>query len=162
MFLVHGILLIAFAIGLTRDLWSSLVKLGSIVLILVGTASLAAGIFPLDPTHPSAFTNMAHGLFILPGSFAAIVAPFLVARRMRSDSRWQERYYYYTLITGGLLVALFLLPIILLVTDSAPTWFSERQQLVGRAHHAILNLWVLVIAYYMFQLARSGESPPER
>lgn len=162
MFLSHGVLLIAFAVGLARDLWGTLMKPGAVALLLVGTASLAAGVFPLDPARPAAVTNTAHGLFILPGSVAAIVAPFLVARRMRSDDRWQSGYYYATVLMGGLLLALFLGPVFLLATNSEPSWFSERQQLVGRAHHATLNLWVFVLALHMFRLARTGQSPPER
>lgn len=162
MFILHGILLIMFGVGLARDLWKSLVRLGPIVLLLVGTASLGAGIFPLNPAHPAAVTNIAHGLFILPGTFAAIVAPFLVARRIRFDNRWQGYYYYFTLIAGGLLAALLLLPVLLLMTNSTPAWFSEIEQLVGRAHHAILNIWVFAIALKLFRLANSGRSPPER
>lgn len=161
-FILHGILLMMFAVGLGRDLWGSLTKLSPVVLILVGTASLAAGVFPLNPAHPAAATNLAHGLFILPGTFAAIVAPFLVARRMRSDSRWQESYYYSTLLVGGSLAVLLFLPIVLLGTNSAPIWFGEIEQLVGRAHHAILNLWVFATAFHVFRLASNGRSPPER
>lgn len=161
-FILHGILLMMFAVGLGRDLWGSITKLGPVVLILVGTASLAAGVFPLNPAHPAAATNLAHGLFILPGTFAAIVAPFLVARRMRSDSRWQGSYYYSTLLVGGSLAVLLFLPIVLLGTNSAPIWFGEIEQLVGRAHHAILNLWVFATAFHVFRLASNGRSPPER
>lgn len=162
MFILHGILLIVFAVGLARDLWGSLMKLGPIVLLLVGTASLAAGVFPLNPADPAASTNIAHGLFILPGTFAAIVAPFLVARRMRFDSRWRGVYYYFSLIVGGILATILLLPIVFLVTNSTPTWFSEIEQLMGRAHHAILNLWVVVLAVHLFRLASIGHSPVKR
>lgn len=162
MFVLHGLLLVAFATGLARDLWGSLAKLGPIVLLLVGTASLAAGIFPLNPADPTASTNIAHGLFILPGTFAAIAAPFLVARRMRFDSRWRDSYYYSTLIAGGLLATILLLPIVFLATNSTPAWFSEIEQLMGRAHHAILNLWVFAVAFRLFRLASIGRSPAKR
>lgn len=162
MFILHGLLLIIFAIGLARDLWGSLTKLGPIVLLLVGTASLAAGVFPLNPADPAASTNIAHGLFILPGTFAAIVAPFLVARRMRFDSRWREFYYYSSLIVGAALATILLLPVVFLVTNSTPVWFSEIEQLMGRAHHAILNLWVVALAVHLFRLASLGQSPAKR
>lgn len=160
-FVLHGVLLIAFAVGLSRDLWNSVTKLGPITLLLIGTSSLAAGVFSLDAAHPEAFTNVAHGLFTLPGNLASVAAPFLVARRMRSDGRWQG-YNGYSLITGGLLVVLYLLPLLAISTNSAPDWFLENTALAGRAYHAILSLWVFIIALHMFRLAIASESPRER
>lgn len=160
-FVIHGVLLIAFALGLSRDLWGSYAKLGPISLILIGTSSLAAGIFPLDTAHPEAFTNLAHGLFTLPGNLASVAAPFLVARRMRHDVRWQG-YDSYSLVTGVLLVVLYLLPLLAIITNTAPAWFLENTALAGRAYHGILSLWVVVIALQLYRLTATNESVRER
>lgn len=80
---------------------------------------------------------------------------------MRADGRWQG-YDSYSLVTGGLLVVLYLLPLLAIVTNSAPDWFLENTAVAGRAYHAVLSLWVFVVALRLFRLTTARESPRER
>lgn len=111
-FVLFGLLLIVFAVGLHRDIvggkWA---KAGPLLLITAGIALVLCG-FKTDPhlaNGPQTIQGWIHGLafFLLVGSI--IPAFFVMWRRLQKDSRWRG-YDWYTLISGVLALFAFFLP----------------------------------------------------
>ena len=111
-FVIFGLLLIAFAVGLHREIvggrWA---KAGPLLLITAGIALVLCG-FKTDPhlaNGPQTIQGWIHGLafFLLVGSI--IPSFFVMWLRLRKDSRWRG-FDWYTLISGVLALFAFFLP----------------------------------------------------
>lgn len=111
-FVLFGLLLIAFAIGLHREIragkWA---WIGPALLMVAGVALVLCG-FKTDPhlaNGPQTIPGWIHTLafFLLLGSL--IPSFFFFWRRLRKDPRWPG-YDWYALISGVLALITFLLP----------------------------------------------------
>ena len=111
-FVLFGLLLIAFAVGLDREIvagkWA---KAGPTLLIVAGIALVLCG-FKTDPhlaNGPQTISGWIHtlGFFLLLGSL--LPAIFVLWRRLRQDTRWRG-YDSYSLVTGVLALATVFLP----------------------------------------------------
>jgi hypothetical protein len=103
-FVLFGLLLIAFAVGLDREIvagkWA---KLGPTLLSVAGIALVFCG-FKTDPhlaSGPQTIAGWMHtlGFFLLLGSLLPTF--FVIGRRLRKDARWRG-YDGYSLVTGVL------------------------------------------------------------
>jgi len=111
-FVIFGLLLILFAIGLHREInaarWAIV---GPALLILAGTALVLCG-FKTDPhlaNGPQTISGWIHALafFLLIGSL--MPSFFFMWRRLQNDPRWQG-YDWYALVSGILALITFFIP----------------------------------------------------
>ena len=101
-FVVTGLLITAFAVGLFRNIkggrWPGI---GSTLLGIFGVAEATGGFFPCDPSCPIAaqsLSQLAHNVDAVVAFVALAFAPLLVSRGLNHDSYWQG-YRPYSLIT---------------------------------------------------------------
>ncbi len=147
-FVVTGLLLIAFVVGLTRGISQgkgsgldlALLLVFPVVLVLVGT------IFPLP--------NPVHAPLSIAGFIVMIIAIFVVSRGLRTDSQWQG-YASYSLATGVVLVGLLLVIIATGQGVLAP-YFGVLQRLFV----APIFLWIEVLAIRLFVLSSRPDQNP--
>jgi Protein of unknown function (DUF998) len=112
-FVLFGLALIAFAVGLHRGVGRAGrgSSVGPALLILAGVAMVLAG-FKTDPdlsAGPRTWHGLVHGLAYLLFVFSLPPAFFFLWWRLRRDPLWRG-YGVYTMITGVLYVLLFLRP----------------------------------------------------
>ncbi len=151
-FIVVGLLIVAFAVGL-RQLFSAgrASKFGPRLVALVGLGLVASGIFPTDPSNypvkgdaTLTAAGAIHNFAFLVIMAAIIAACFVFGRRFREEPTWQG-YGRYSVITGivvpGLLVAF-------IVSGSDQTFVGLTQ----RALVAVFFLWIEVIALRALRL----------
>lgn len=134
-FLVSGLLLVAFALGLHRGM-AGRSRAGPVLLILSGVAMMLLA-FETDPiirTGPRTLHGWIHDLaFVL--LVASLAPSFLFLwRRMRRDPLWRD-YGRYTLITGLLATPLFLLP--------GPTYYLSLVLILAWLEALAIRLWAI-------------------
>jgi hypothetical membrane protein len=142
-FLLVGLLMLAFAVGLRlRFPAGKASTFGPPLIALFGLGLVVSGIFATDPPQGGATSMTTSGAihdfaFLL--ILAAIVgACFVFARRFRREATWRG-YGLYSTITG--LLVLGLLAAFILQGDGAPVAGLLQRILV-----AVFFLWVEVIA----------------
>jgi len=137
-FVVFGLLVIAFAYGLHKGIGDGKgSKIGPILVAMFGGfPGLGSAIFPLpSPLHlPVGAT----------GFFTIMIAPLMISRRLKQDSRWQG-YRLYSLATGVTAVILFLV----LLTGQGGPWSGALQ----RIFLAPLFIWIEVMAIHLLRLS---------
>ena len=109
-FVLFGVLLIFFALGLHRGV-SGGSKIGPALLAAAGFAMVLAG-FETDPDisdGPQTWHGLIHGLAYLLFVFSLLPVFFVLWRRLKRDPHWRG-YDLFTLITGILYVVLFFVP----------------------------------------------------
>ncbi|MFX0094234.1 MAG: DUF998 domain-containing protein, partial [Candidatus Hodarchaeota archaeon] len=143
-FIISGILLVAFSIGLYlgiregKDPWA---WIGPVLISMFGIGRIGSGIFPCDPDCLGhTFTGMMHLNVIFIGILGIILAPFFIWRTLEEDEQWQG-YQTFSLIIGIIgLLALF--------TDSFLNVLLNKI-LIGltqRMFYGIYQVWILVLA----------------
>jgi hypothetical protein len=142
-FVLFGLTLIAFAVGLHRGVahGGRGSRIGPALLILAGVAMVLAG-FKTDPDlsgGPQTWHGVIHGLAYFLFMFSLLPALFFLWWRLRRDPRWRG-YALYTLITGVLYVFLFFRP--------EPVAFY--------LFLALILVWIEVMAIQLRISARSG------
>ncbi|HEX2182785.1 MAG TPA: DUF998 domain-containing protein [Rubrobacteraceae bacterium] len=142
-FVLFGLTLIAFAVGLHRGVahGGRGSRIGPALLILAGVAMVLAG-FKTDPDlsgGPQTWHGVIHGLAYFLFMFSLLPALFFLWWRLRRDPRWRG-YVLYTLITGVLYVFLFFRP--------EPVAFY--------LFLALILVWIEVMAIQLRISARSG------
>ncbi len=147
-FIVNGLLILGFAIGVRQTLrvgkgatW------GPILLAVVGGGLIVAGIFVTDPAlgYPPgpAFLTTVHGaIHFFIGAFSFFgglpACCFVLARRWASDAQWKG-WTTYSIVTGVLMVASFVAFVIVGVLDG-PAGLIERITIsIGLA-------WIVLLA----------------
>jgi hypothetical protein len=153
-FLVVGVLMLAFAIGLRlRFPTGKASTFGPLLIALFGLGLVASGIFTTDPPQASAtegtIFGAMHNLAVLVLLAAIIAACFVFARRFRQDSKWRG-YSLYSVITGvlvpGLLVAF-------IVQEPGAPYVGLFQRVLV----AVFFLWVEVVTLRaLWSTARAG------
>lgn len=136
-FVVFGLLVIAFAYGLHKGIGDGEgSKVGPILVAIFGGLRIGSAIFPLpSPFHlPVAAT----------GFITIMIAPLIISRRLKQDSRWQG-YRLYSLATGVTAVILFLV----LLTGQGGPWYGALQ----RIFLAPLFIWIEVMAIRLLRLS---------
>lgn len=155
-FVVFGLLLMAFAVGLhlsLRKAWPWVI--GSALLAWNGVELVIAGIFPLREDaaghifDPLGVHSVNGTIFFL---CIGIVLGVL-SRPLARDERWRDRSAY-TQVSGVVVFVLVLLNGLL--AESAP---APLHPWVGLIQRAILAVWfpcLMVLAHRLWHLARTG------
>jgi hypothetical protein len=135
-------------------------RAGPIVLGLIG-GMFIAGAFPMDPIGTPRAQRSWHGCLHASAGFliyAWPVACFILVRRFREDARWKP-------LTGCTLAAGALGTVLAVVLSFRLRLFFTRPELfhhgtapwsgvIQRAHHVALLGWQLVMAVWLYHLAR--------
>src|SRR5205809_6126198 len=153
-FVVTGLLIIAFAVGLFRNIhggrWPGI---GSTLLGIFGVAEATGGFFPCDPGGPIAaqsLTQLAHNVDAVIAFVAIALAPLLVSLGLNRDDHWQG-YRSYSLVTGLLATGLFF------VFSAASLGYLGYVGLFQRLFLALPFLWIEVVATRLLRI--SGHDP---
>jgi hypothetical membrane protein len=157
-FVVTGLLIVAFATGLFKNLhgggWA---QTGSILLAVFGTGEVAGGFFPCDPGCPIAAQSLsqrAHNMDAVIAFVAIALAPFIVSLGLNSDDRWRH-YRSYSLFTGVLSIGLFL------VFSATSLGYLGYVGLFQRLFLAVPFLWIEIVAMKLFRIS-GRDLPPLR
>ena len=152
-FVVAGVLITAFAVGLHRGIEAGRgSRAGPGLIAVFGLfATAGAGLTPLDP-EPMALINFVHLALVMAGFLGLAAGMSLLSVRMATDPDWQ-RYARITLLGSvGLLVlflgwflALFLVP---LEAGEAPNGALQRPFVVWAL------LWIELTAIKLFRLSQ--------
>lgn len=159
-FLICGVLMLCFALGLRRvfrtgrgSLW------GPLLLGIFGLSLLIAGFFVTDPSlgyYPpgtSSSTHTLHGTIHganAPLAFGSLtIAIFVLTRRFASDRQWRG-WALYSLVTGILFLGCFIAGLAVAVLDqngvlpNSPAGLLERIAIIiGWGWIALLAIWLL-------------------
>lgn len=167
-FLVCGLLVLAFVVGLRR-VWhgSRGATWGPILLGVFGLSLIAAGIFVTGPalgyppgaSLPSqeSWHSTLHGLAGL-GAFGSLAAAcFVLARRFRGDPQWRG-WALYSVVTGVVVVLSFVGSNAAAVLDMTGTWPGAPTGLVQRI--GIIAGWSWV-SFFALRLLRATPEPAD-
>jgi len=133
---VSGLLFIAFAYGLHKGIGDGKgSKVGPILVAISGGFRIGVAVFPLP--------SPLHMPIAVAGFITIMIAPLVISRRLKQDSRWQG-YRLYSLATGVTAVILFLA---LLAGQGGP-WYGALQ----RIFLAPLFIWIEVMAIHLLRL----------
>ena len=155
-FVVTGLLIIAFAIGLYRAVGTGKAgKIGSALIVLVGVGAAGPGLFPEDmipvPPEPT-FSDSMHNMFSLLAFLAVIIAVIILSRSLPRDDVWQ-RYRPYSLITGIGAFALLVLAGLSGPEEGGVSALEPWTGLLQRLFVGVWLLWIEVMAIKLFRLA---------
>jgi hypothetical membrane protein len=149
-FVVTGLLIIAFGMGLFKNIYGGRwTQIGSILLGIFGAAEVAGGFFPCDPGCPLAaqsLSQLAHNADAAVAFVAIAFAPFLVSVGLKHDDRWQS-YRFYSLATGIIAMGLFL------VFSATSLGNLGYVGLFQRLFLAVPFLWIEVVALRLLRIS---------
>lgn len=145
-FLLLGILLIAFALGLYRNLNKEKgTMIGSALIVVTGVSLVAVAFFPCDPGCVNiSFTGMMHGVFATSSAVSMVLATIILAQQFNDDNRWKN-YWLYTLATG-IMTSIFGLSLLFIVIEG---WMGAIQ----RISMGIPLFWMEVISIRLLRLS---------
>jgi len=147
-FISVGILVIAFSIGLHKGINEGRgSKVGPAFLVILGIAVIGGGLFPCDPgcQTPESLSGIMHIATGLPAIPATILAPLLISRRLKQDSRWKG---YDTLsLAAGIVAIPLLIASMTLFPSSGLAGLGQRFALVVQLG------WPLVMAIHLLRLS---------
>jgi len=146
-FLICGLCVICFAIGLRLVLQSGKGAVGGPVMLgIFGLSLIIAGIFVTDPSlgyYPAGSSSSIqtlhgtiHGANAIPAFGSLTLAIFLLARRFASDPAWRG-WGLYSVISGVLLMGFFIACVYVSSLDqkgvlpNSPTGFFERIAIIA-------------------------------
>ena len=167
-FLICGVLMLCFALGLRQVLRSGKGALwGPLLLGIFGLSLLIAGFFVTDPSlgyYPpgtSSSTHTLHGTIHganAPLAFGSLaIAIFVLARRFASDPAWRG-WAIYSLITGILFVGFFIACLAVAVLDQRGVLPNSPAGLLERIAIIIGWVWIALLALRLLRQVRSSVS----
>ncbi len=155
-FILTGLLLVAFAVGLYRSVGNGRAGMtGSGLVVLAGIGVIGSGVFPEDlylAVEEATFSEFMHDFFGVVASLAAVIATVIFSRILPRDDVWR-RYRPYSLITG---VVAFGLLVLASLADPEKEAISALQPWAGllqRSFLAVCMLWIAVMGLRLFRLA---------
>ena len=157
-FTLMGLMVLAFSVGLYRGAgpgrW---VKVGSLLVFVIGLGHVIGSVFPDDYSCPSpgcnAWAANGHTVGILMEVFTIPIAVLVFSRGLGRDAAWR-RYRTYSLVTG--IVALALLALFFASAENDTTVLGRWGGAIQRLYFASWFLWTGVMAIRLFRL--SGRS----
>ena len=156
-FVVFGLLMIAYAIGLHLGVRPSRAGvIGPALLVLSGVGLIVAGFFPWRESDGDFVVPVGHLLGALLSFLGAGTGLIVVSRRMAADPRWRG-VATYALASGIVIVVLLVTTFALVVPPDAPlySWGGLVQQVT-------LAVWfpcTVILALRLLRLARAPEAP---
>jgi len=163
-FIVCGLLIIAFAIGLRVTLRTGNgATWGPILLAAVGVGLIVAGVFVTDPAqgyppgtpdgptiHPTLLGTI-HFAVAAPAVFGLLpLSCFVLARRFALETQWKGGAVY-SLLTGILMIAFFVAFIITGIHDGPAGLMERFSIMIGMA-------WIALFALRLLSQMRSSVS----
>ena len=169
-FLVCGLLVLCFAVGLRRVLQFGKGSVwGPLLLGLFGLSLIVAGLFVTDPslgyppgTHgsgPQTLHGTIHGVNGLVAFISVAAASFVMARRFAGDPDWKG-WAPYSILTGVLVVVLFVAMTVVSALDengvlpNSPTGLLQRIAIIAGWG------WVCLLAIQLLRKMREPLSTP--
>jgi hypothetical membrane protein len=155
-FIVFGLLMIAYAVGLhpgVRPSWAGVI--GPALLVLSGVGLLIAGFFPWRDVEGDFIVPVEHLLGALLSFLGAGSGLIVVSRRMAGDPRWRS-VATYAFGSGIAIVVLFVATFALVVPPDAPlhSWGG----LVQRVTIAVWFPCTVVLALRLLRVARPTDA----
>ncbi len=155
-FLICGVLMLCFALGLRQVLRSGKGAVwGPLLLGVFGLSLLIAGLFVSDPSlgyYPpgtSSSTQTLHGTIHganAPLAFGSLtIAIFVLARRFASDPAWRG-WSFYSLVTGILFVGSFIACLVVAQLDKSGVLPNSPAGLLERIAILIGWCWIALLA----------------
>ncbi len=149
-FIVSGILIVAFAIGLNRGMGEEgSSKIGSALVVSSAAGLVGAGIFSCDPGCPAlggSFSQGMHNLVSLPQFIGAMLAPLIISRSLKEGVL--QGYRTYSVLTGTVLLGTFLVLFLGLGLGFLP-WLGAVQ----RFFFVMWFLWIVIIAIKLVRIS---------
>jgi hypothetical membrane protein len=156
-FIIFGLLMISFAIGLHLEVRHNRAALiGPGLLVLSGVGLIIAGLFPWRSVDGDLIVPVGHLLGALLSFLGAGAGLIVVSRRMAGDRRWR-RVATYALVSGIAIVVLFVATFALVIPPDAPLLSSGG--LVQRVTIAVWFPCTVVLALRLLRLARATDAP---
>ena len=167
-FLICGVLMLCFAVGLRQVLRSGKGGVwGPLLLGVFGLSLIIAGLFVTDPSlgyYPpgiSSSTHTLHGTIHganAPLAFGSLtIAIFVMARRFARDPAWHG-WALYSLITGILFVGFFIACLVVAQLDQSDVLPNSPTGLLERISIIIGWSWVALLALRLLRHMRSPVS----
>jgi hypothetical membrane protein len=161
-FLVCGVLVLVFAIGLRLSIRRTRGSIGGPVLLgLFAVALLVAGIFSTDPAlgYPvgAAYVHTAHGMLHgLAGltAFTTLPAAAFVMAWHFSAEKGARRWVVYSIVVGVLIIGLFIAFTTVSTMDAVGTWPNAPTGFLQRI--AIIAGWTWIAMVAVHNLRRSN------
>ena len=155
-FILTGLLILAFSFGLYGGTGpGKRVKVGSLLVSVIGLGLAVAGVFPDDVRCPSPGCNSlaanghaVAGFMVFP---LIPIAILLFSRGLGRDTVWR-RYRTYSLVTGIVAFAL----LVLFLAQDETSLLGQRDGAIQRLYLASWFQWIAVMAIGLFRL--SGQS----
>ena len=151
-FLIIGILVLAFAVGLYRGIGSgSRSIIGPALIGVFGVSSgIANALLPCDlGCEFESLTGTLHNVTGLLGFIAAIAGIFVISRRFKSDIMWRSLYRF-SWITG----VATLVSLVLWIAIAKAAEVDAANGLLQRLFIGVWFIWIEVIAIRLFQISR--------
>jgi hypothetical membrane protein len=157
-FIILGVLLLVFALGLAVELKSGKAsKSGPITLGIIGCLILLSGPFVMDsaitPFEQMSWQGALHQLL---GAFAFLLMPiccFVFWRRFRSDPDWRPLKHW-TLLAGIIIIAAVLLLRVGTTPPAPPNVFNQWIGLIQRIALVTYLSWIFTFALQLYRLRK--------
>ena len=156
-FIVFGVLMLAYAVGLHLGLRPARAGiLGPALLALAGVGAVLSGVVPLRAVAGGGtYEPAGHTVAVFMAFLGAGIGLIALSRRMTGDPRWRSLATY-TLATGIAIVVLFLAVGALASTPDAPLnrWFGLTQRV-------LLAVWypcLIILALRLLRVTRAAEA----
>jgi len=152
-FILFGLLMIAFAVGLHRGIIEGKGSwIGPALLAIAGLGLVGVGVFPCDPGCPDQPQTLVgrihHPALTLTISFSLMLAPLFFGYRMGKDGRWGKGYQRFSFVIPILIVVLFVLAPSALAPSLGRGWTQ-------RLFFWTPFLWVFIVSVRLFRLSTS-------
>ena len=171
-FLVCGLLVLGFAVGLRRVFQTGKGSVwGSIFIGVFGVSLIVAGLFVTDPSlgyppgtissGPQTLHGTIHGLAGLIAFTSLPIASFVIARRFAGDPDWKG-WTLYSVVTGVIVLVFFIASTAVSTLDENGVLPGSPTGLLQRIAIIVGWSWIALLAISLLNKMRSPESTHER
>ena len=170
-FLVCGLLILGFAVGLRQVLQTGRGSVwGPILIGVFSVALIVAGLFVTDPslgyppgTHgsgPQTLHGIIHGVAGLTTFSSLAIASFVMARRFAGDPNWKG-WAVYSIVTGVLVIVSFIAATAVSALDESGVLPGSPTGLLQRIGIIAGWVWIALLAIRLLRKMRSPVSTHE-
>jgi len=170
-FLVCGLLILGFAVGLRQVLQTGRGSVwGPILIGVFSVALIVAGLFVTDPslgyppgTHgsgPQTLHGIIHGVAGLTTFSSLAIASFVMARRFAGDPNWKG-WAVYSIFTGVLVIVSFIAATAVSALDESGVLPGSPTGLLQRIGIIAGWVWIALLAIRLLRKMRSPVSTHE-